>query len=616
MCLLLLVLSIVLMQLGVGSPAVANASALFGSSIWREPANEPWPDAIARHDAMFGPLQVIRIFFGGAPKPWTAPELSHSRPVVVSFKISPREVLEGRHDDTMRAWFAAAPRNRTVWWVYWHEPEDNIAKGEFTAADYRAAFTRLDGLANQASNPMLRTTQVLMDWTLDSRSHRNWRDYYPGANVIDVQAWDQYGYASEPGCAHESMAAHEARVPAYQTTVAEGNDYAIAEIGSICIPQRAAWLRDVCAWGSSRAVFVTYFHSFGPLGDYRLNDPASREAWKSCKPGPDPTRAVDFDGDGLTDRAVYRPAATTGTWHVLQSATNSSTQRAYGARDDIPVAGDYEGDGRLNYALWRPPNGTWYILLADGSTRDVAFGQAGDIPVPGDYDGDRKTDVAVWRPSNGTWYVQRSSDGRIVTKAWGQNGDKPVLGDFDGDKKTDLRSGDRRRATGTSSTAAPAAANTTPLVLPKTNRFPAITTAMRAPTSRSGDRPTARGTCGTATTDRSCCRHSGSKATYRFPPTTTAIRGPITRSGDRPTARGTSSTAAAASLSPGSSARPATNRSLSRALLKPSPRQDGAVRVAALSDGWRTVVGAGASAWVAGVGPVEPHTEVADHDRE
>jgi len=436
MC-LLWVLSIVLMQLGVGSPAVANASALFGSSIWREPANEPWPDAIARHDAMFGPLQAIRIFFAGAPKPWTAPELSHSRPVVASFKISPREVLEGRHDDTMRAWFAAAPRNRTVWWVYWHEPEDNIAKSEFTAADYRAAFTRLDGLANQASNPMLRTTQVLMDWTLDSRSQRNWRDYYPGANVIDVQAWDQYGYASEPGCAHESMAAHEARVPAYQTTVAEGNDYAIAEIGSLCIPQRAAWLRDVCAWGSSRAVFVTYFHSFGPLGDYRLNDPASREAWKSCKPA-DPTRAVDFDGDGLADRAVYRPAATTGTWHVLQSATNSSTQRAYGARDDIPVAGDYDGDGRLNYALWRPPNGTWYILLADGSTRDVAFGQAGDIPVPGDYDGDRKTDVAVWRPSNGTWYVQRSSDARIVTNAWGQNGDKPVLGDFDGDKKTDF----------------------------------------------------------------------------------------------------------------------------------------------------------------------------------
>ncbi len=266
-------------------PPVTNPSGtLFGTSIYQEPG-ETFETAYQRRVKEFGDLPVDRVYYPGLPKPWPGNAGYSGTTVSVSFKATPQQVLSGTYDATLTSWFETAPRDRDIYWTYYHEPEDNIEAGDFTAADYRAAWQRISTLADKAQNPRLHATMILMCYTLTSYSGRSFADYYPGSAYIDVLGWDCYNQYWGKG-SYIDPAAQFAAVLA--TSKSTGKPFAVTEFGSQIVAGdttgagRAAWLRASAAYLSAQsALFVTYFDS--PITkDYRLLDTNSVQAWKAA----------------------------------------------------------------------------------------------------------------------------------------------------------------------------------------------------------------------------------------------------------------------------------------------------------------------------------------------
>ncbi len=177
---------------------------------------------------------------------------------------------------------------------------------------------------------------------------------------------------------------------------------------------------------------------------YILNSSSNSFSYAQFGKQGDLPMSGDWDGDGIDDLAVYRNAATAGGQSYFYYRPSSQPNVDFrsipwGTRGDVPIRGDFEGDGKLDAAVFRPSNGVWYILQSSNSqVIQQPFGLPTDILAPADYDGDGKTNIAVFRPSTGYWYTSTNAAIGYGGVQFGAMGDVPVPADYDGDGKADI----------------------------------------------------------------------------------------------------------------------------------------------------------------------------------
>jgi hypothetical protein len=216
---------------------------------------------------------------------------------------------------------------------------------------------------------------------------------------------------------------------------------------------RARW--KVAVTGSSGAT-VRSFTGTGTRARIRWN---GRTAGGALVPPGWATMTVTAAARGATARPVTSrvfvdrtppPAGTStggfsaGAWRVNkvnaeQLSTSAGVFASYrwGRSGDIPVVGDWDGDGiqTIGVVRFNAARNSNHVALrnSDGSRLDFWYGRRGDRILVGDWDGN-----GTWTPAAvraGVWSLRNSnSTGPAdATVTFGRSGDRYLAGDWDGD---------------------------------------------------------------------------------------------------------------------------------------------------------------------------------------
>jgi hypothetical protein len=166
--------------------------------------------------------------------------------------------------------------------------------------------------------------------------------------------------------------------------------------------------------------------------------------WRVTVTGSNGARIRSFSGKGSEAKVRWNGRVTGGELAPQGWATITVTAAAGGASArpttsrvfvNRPVGPSGTSTGGFAAGAWRVSNANAEQLSTSARVfASYRWGRAGDLPVVGDWDGDGTQTVGVVRPSaarDSNHLLLRNSDGSVLDFWYGRHGDRLVVGDWD-----------------------------------------------------------------------------------------------------------------------------------------------------------------------------------------